>query len=280
MFRDEKNLKDSSKDTIKDTSSVPTSYQTASPALVSYAKTQKLITALYMVTDIMDNSEPLRNKLRTLGVEILSDMHLIQQNNIGHAMSFINGKITEVMSFLNIASDLNIISEMNCNILRKEFTELDQSIKASVDNAEALNRRINLAEFFTEETFFSPEANPARLSNRIGVQKGSTLLKALEKIKVSDKNVPAPYQAEGFGSGFETLKKQRRQDIINVIKTISGGATIKDIKDKVQANPNQAGALVSCGEKTLQRELVSMVQNGVLYKTGDKRWSRYFIKNS
>ena len=32
------------------------------------------------------------------------------------------------------------------------------------------------------------------------------------------------------------------------------------------------------GEKTLQRELASMVKDGVLYKTGEKRWSRYFIK--
>jgi hypothetical protein len=32
------------------------------------------------------------------------------------------------------------------------------------------------------------------------------------------------------------------------------------------------------GEKTLQRELVFMVNNGVLNKIGEKRWSRYFVK--
>jgi hypothetical protein len=112
----------------------------------------------------------------------------------------------------------------------------------------------------------------------IGVQKGSTLLKALKNIKMSDKNVHAPYQAEGFVSGFDILKKQRQDSIVNIIKTISGGATIKDIKDKVQANPKQNNSLVFCSEKTLQRELVSMVKKDVLNKTGEKRWSRYFIK--
>jgi len=122
----------------------------------------------------------------------------------------------------------------------------------------------------------------------IGVQKGSTLLKALSRVEglkalkqvsMSDKKRPAPYLPLGRdGSGFDELKKQRQDSIISIIKTINGGATIKDIKDKVQVNPKQFPALVSCGEKTLQRELVSMVKNGVLDKTGEKRWSKYFLK--
>ena len=66
--------------------------------------------------------------------------------------------------------------------------------------------------------------------------------------------------------------------ILNIIKTIGGSATIKDIKDRAKAMPEQAGLLVSCSEKTLQRELVSMVKDDVLNKTGEKRWSRYFMK--
>ena len=93
----------------------------------------------------------------------------------------------------------------------------------------------------------------------------------------SKKNNLAPYEAEGFRVRFDILKKQRRDDIITIIKTIGGSATIKDIKDKVQANPEQTSSLVSCGEKTLQREMVSMVKDGVLNRTGEKRWSRYFL---
>ena len=53
---------------------------------------------------------------------------------------------------------------------------------------------------------------------------------------------------------------------------------IKDIKDKLHAFPGQAGSLDTHSEKTLQRELVSMVTDGVLKKEGTKRWSKYFIK--
>jgi hypothetical protein len=261
MFGEEKNLKDSSNDLgiiIKD-----------SRTPVSYTKINKLITALYMVTDILEKEEPLKNKLRTLGTHIISDMNSAPANACT--------KISEIMSFLDIASAVNIISEMNCNILRKEFSALDEAIKESTNKTEVRNRPINLSEFFKEEL---PAPNPSQhkgqnksighqYPTRIGVQKGSTLMKALSDTK---KNFSET-------DNFETLKKERRESILNVIKLIGGSATIKDIKDRVQSAPAQAGSLVSCGEKTLQRELVSMVKDGVLNKTGEKRWSRYFLKN-
>src|SRR3989344_7690258 len=241
---------------------------------LSYTKTNKLVTALYMVTDIMDKGEPIRNKLRTLGTEIISDIYSASGNA--------RGKISEVMSFLDIASAINIISEMNCNILRKEFLELSRSLEESMGKVELLDKQTNLSDFFIEE---EPKQNsPKRFSvleaynsighqntTRIGVQKGSTLMKAL-----SDRNlIRSVHKTE---ENFILLKKERRADILNVIKLNGGNSTIKDIKDKIKIMPNEAKSLVSCGEKTLQRELVSMVKDDVLYKTGEKRWSRYFIK--
>jgi hypothetical protein len=265
MFGEEKNLKDSASSlgiTIKD-----------SRITISYTKTNKLITALYMVTDIIDRDEPLRNKLRTLGTNIISDINSSPINALG--------KIAEAVSFLDIAAAINIISEMNCNILRKEFLELDQSIKQSTDKVAVLNRQINLSEFFREPARLGGELPASKqnqpkghyksighqYSTRIGVQKGSTLLKALSDTRLS------PLKTEDF----DILKKQRRQDILNIIKLVGGNATIRDIKDKAQLTPDQSNSLVSCSEKTLQRELVSMVKDNVLNKTGEKRWSRYSL---
>jgi hypothetical protein len=74
---------------------------------------------------------------------------------------------------------------------------------------------------------------------------------------------------------FDILKKQRRDNILNIIKKNDGNATIKDIRDKI--NIGLTGAQV-CSEKTLQRELLSMTREGVLNKTGEKRWTKYFLK--
>ena len=83
MTGEDKNLKDVSSDAkiaLKDTTIV-----------ISYNKTNKLVSALYMVTDILDINEPLRNKLRTLGTSIISDINSIPKNTCS--------KISEIMSF-------------------------------------------------------------------------------------------------------------------------------------------------------------------------------------
>ena len=141
MFEDSNNLKDVGRN-------ISTSYGAGHSDLsvtidISYTKTNKLITALFMVTDIMDKDEPLRNKLRTLGSEIISDTHLIQSGHIGHVASLVE-KISEIMSFLDIASAVNIISQMNTNILKKEFTELDRSAKESINKNEIKKSHINI----------------------------------------------------------------------------------------------------------------------------------------
>lgn len=301
MFGDGKNLRDSNNSAGTSTGAILSVKDTFMP--ISYTKTEKLITALYMVTDIMDMDEPLRKKLRTAGLEVLSDIYKIQQNETGNTLSFMNSRVTEIMSFLNIASNLNIISEMNSNILKKEFSELLEAIKDSATkNTKAFHNRVDLSDFFAEEE--SAQENPPVPSlgratpsfgaiekkgiypsigqpkpvNSLGVQKGATLMKALEKIKVSDINSKLNHSHVSTYV-FDALKKDRQAGILNMIKLVGGGATIKDIKDKVHTNPKQAGSLVSCGEKTLQRELIAMVKNGVLYKTGDKRWSKYFVKS-
>ena len=262
MFRDEKNLKDSTKDTIKDTSNMPAPYQAAGFGSGSYTKANKLITALYMVTDIVYKDEPLRNKLRTLGVGILSD--------INSSPSQACPKINELMSFLDIASTMNIISQMNCGILKKEFSELDHSIKESTGRTIFPGMPINLEEFLRDKPSISGK------STHLGIQKGSTLMKALSRVEVSDRNnQEARPSALGFAS-----RAQRREEILNIIKAVGGNATIKDIKDKISIMSDKETSLNSCSEKTLQRELISMVQNDVLYREGAKRWSRYFVKTT
>ena len=91
-------------------------------------------------------------------------------------------------------------------------------------------------------------------------------MKALSGVEVSNTKI-----SRKSVNGFDILKKQRSDDIINFIRKNIGGVTITDIKNGVY------GSLSSCSEKTLQRELISMVKNGVLNKTGEKRWSRYFL---
>ncbi|KKQ88218.1 MAG: hypothetical protein UT09_C0001G0003 [Parcubacteria group bacterium GW2011_GWF2_38_8] len=279
MLGENKNLRDTFKDSIKDTGNL------SSPLLlnkeragVRYIKTNKLITALYMVTDIMDKEEPIRLKLRTLGVEILSDTSMSKP-----AFDIDIQKIDQILSFLGIAFNVNMISEMNFNILKKEFTELKQSIQEFTSQ-----NNLWLEEFIQSsspdkgrsEEGLDPlvfplsrgkKFNKGQTGTRIGVQKGSTLLKALS-------NVEGLKALNNAGNGFVILKNKRRESIIKVIKACPSfggnkpdGINIRDIALAIRSLGEEIG------EKTLQRELISMVKDNVLKKTGKKRWSQYSL---
>lgn len=248
----------SHKNPIKDTATLPVQYESSGLRIGSYLKLNKLIIALYMITDIMDKNEPLRLKLRELGSGIISDTFYFKgQTNFSNKL---NDKVSEILSFLEIASSIGIISEMNASILMKEFLELRKSIFEFASK----NDQQWIEEFLKEDDK-KEEVKVSHSRTNIGVQKGSTLLKAL-----SDR---IPDLAHTNNN-----KNKRRDAILSVIKDKSlnnidfPGMTITDIKS---IGHNE---LSSCGEKTLQRELIAMVSDGILKKTGQKRWSRYSLK--
>lgn len=272
MFEEEKNLKDSN----SPLPNLPFIKGEEQRVSVSYTKTNKLVTALFMVTDIMDKHEPIRNKLRTLGVGIISD--------INSDPAQVEMKASEILSFLDLALAINLISNMNGNILKQEFFKLLESIKEyrqirSVWVGDFLSDSTDEDDKKYSELITRRHTDASRTlpqSTRIGVQKGSTLMNALRGVntKVSDKKIPV---STSTLQTFDVLKKNRRADIISVLKTSGSGLTITDIKNKSKGQTDKLSALASCGEKTLQRELVSMVKDGVLKKEGEKRWSRYSI---
>ena len=96
-------------------------------------KTEKLVTALYMVTDCMDTDDAIKGKLRHLGVELLSDMYnlslLSPMDKHTHISTSIS-HVDELLSFIEIAYTIGFISEMNTAILKKEFMVLTGELEA------------------------------------------------------------------------------------------------------------------------------------------------------
>lgn len=67
--------------------------------------------------------------------------------------------------------------------------------------------------------------------------------------------------------GAVSVKKNSRQNIIITILKRKKEVMIKDVSPLING----------CSEKTIQRELLAMVQAGILKKMGEKRWSRYSL---
>ncbi len=76
-------------------------------------------------------------------------------------------------------------------------------------------------------------------------------------------NTPASLQNK---TASDSGNQERSDRIIGLLKDIDG-LGIKDI----------AAVITDCSEKTIQRELMSLIENGLVKREGERRWSRYFL---
>ena len=213
------------------------------PSAIS-KKVEKLVTALYMVTDFILEHEPVRGKLRTLGLELITDIHAY---NIEKAV----GRKKEIISVINVAMTLGIISDMNGSILVREFSVMKDILEEKQEKRTMLSESLFRVKENTQD-------NP--------VYKGqvNNIQKVIDKGQENKPRVPKII--------FSNLinKSGRREEVLKFIKE-KGEVSIKDITG------SNVPALSICSEKTIQRELLSLTNDGLIKRTGDKRWSKYSL---
>lgn len=232
-------------------------------------KTEKLVTALYMVTDCMDTDDALKGKLRLLGVELLSDIYKLSTissvDKHLHISTFLV-HIDEILSFVEISYTMGFISEMNTIIIKKEFMIL-------VGELENLEEKDKHFSFALDEQMFSFPGNHSYKQDlaESGIKDKKTLSDSMSFI--NNRSPLQSFKSNKVNHSVFNLndKKDRIEKILNLIKEKKNlsigqvGISIKDISN----------SFTDCSEKTIQRELNSLVLKGQIKKTGAKRWSRY-----
>lgn len=229
-------------------------------------KTEKLVTALYMVTDCMETDDSLKSKLRHLGVDLLSDMYklsiLSPMDKHVHISSSL-ASVYEILSFIDISHTIGFISDMNTLILKKEFSILISELESHL--SEDKHFTFTLDEKMFEEKI--PEIMTDEVKDTpIGLEKKITL----GTLSITDKKTPqaTPKHKIHLTHKDSLLeKKERSEKILSLIKD-KKEVTIKDISNAF-----------SCSEKTVQREVNDLIYKGQIKKTGTKRWSRYTLSN-
>ncbi len=114
-------------------------------------KGEKLTTALYMVTDIMSEKEPMKWKIRENGVELLSDIAVSYGASASERMSVMSNaikKIDKIVSFLEITERARMISEMNASVLKKEYLALKDAVEKEWNNIYDKSKSIFSDSFF------------------------------------------------------------------------------------------------------------------------------------
>jgi hypothetical protein len=226
-----------------------------------YKKTEKLATALYMVTNLFGDNEPMKWTLRTKVSHLLS--YIIGFKDILESREYefsndVKTKVLEVVSLLEVASRSGLVSPMNFSILKGEFMNLLSSLSALKKEQQ------EGTHFAFSKNFFEV---PHKSPQRVGSSPDSHDAFATESSKGHTHTVKDNTSFKEDVSEGTSFKKTNRQSIIINLLKKKKDLTIKDI----------AMVIRDCSEKTIQRELIALIDAGVLKKTGERRWSRYSL---
>lgn len=234
-----------------------------------FKKTEKITAALYLVSGLLKDEEPIKWELRDKGIDLVASSFSASSSLPGDKNAIIQSIFTaslETLSLLNVAKISNLISDMNYKLLVRE-----------IDNVVALLRD-RLAEsaenagYVLSESFFkTPDmfSTGFRMGNKISGQGGLKSKGQNYSITESHSGSGLSNRDNNKGQDIGADKKSQRQEIIIATLKTQSNLTIKDFSKVIN----------DCSEKTIQRELIELVNKGIVKKDGERRWSRYSLKN-
>ncbi|MEK7607814.1 MAG: hypothetical protein AAB484_02765 [Patescibacteria group bacterium] len=213
-----------------------------------YKKTEKLIAAIYMITDFVKDNEPLKWRIRENALELLSLNTSFATVSLSERLELLKkyqALSLEIVSLSGIAHIGGLISEMNYNVLKIEFEKLTAIINKD-ENKKANEETVvlNSGFFDREDVLYSPQKPLSKGHSQY-------LPKIVKSVKSTDNKDD----------------KNDRKTIISKLLSKKNGLNIKDFSQAIR----------DCSEKTIQRELLSMVASGILKKEGERRWSTYSL---
>lgn len=246
-----------------------------------YKKTEKIATAIFALTSYLDESDTMRAKLRTNIFEILSlSLKQLSVSSVGRAAyseAFIVN-ILEEISLIKISRFSNIISVMNCDVIISELDQLLNIVSKSNDNNGQYSNGLITRDFFntpfevsknvlvnSDEKNNTRTSAPSHSTVRIPEEgKEVSVGRSAPKIIIKDNKTS---MSDRMTNRPTASKLDRSTQILSLLKNDTP-LTIKDFASVIQ----------DCSEKTIQRELISLVSKGVIRKEGERRWSKYYLK--
>ena len=214
-----------------------------------YKRAERLACAVFLVANVMPESESLKLKIKYLAMELVSITAALQPRFISinpESFDQVETVSLQLSSFIDIASVSGLISDMNGAILKKEFESFVATLH-QIRNSYENSVRITDDFFGKKNIDLEPLDSPAFTPGKITKNDDQRSLSGTEK-------------------DTSNRSQSRERAILDLIRT-KGDVSIKDISKSIRG----------CSEKTIQRSLLSLVNGKVIKKTGERRWSRYSI---
>jgi hypothetical protein len=217
-----------------------------------YKKSERLAKAIHLIAPAFAESVSLRNRLDLIAIGLV-DAAILPS---GAARTALSRELLALSSVLSIARTGGLLSPMNVELITHEAHMLLQEIAAYEEPRLFLDDAPTLSSI-AKKTLAQDAAQHAdvtRAKHSAAARPTGSRAASGNKGHIKDTG-----RAEGH-------VKDRQEAILSVIKN-KGTASIKDISTLIRG----------VSEKTIQRELILLIEAGFVSKQGERRWSTYSL---
>ena len=209
-----------------------------------YKKAERLAKAIHLIAPAFSESVSLRNRIDTIATALVDAAILPPAT----ARAIFSRELLALSSVLSIARTNDFLSSMNVEIITREALSMLQEISAYEEPRLLLDDVPTLSHI--AKSAFSQESEKELFLKQTPVRRATPRTNEINKGHVKD--------AEQI--------KDRHEAILSVIKN-KQKASIKDISTLIRG----------ISEKTIQRELAVLIEEGRVLKQGERRWSVYSL---
>lgn len=214
-------------------------------------KLEKIAHAIYLITSSFSHDEPLRATLRSLSLSLLRTRQSlgVHLSHNGESVYTLSDTLSELQSLIGLARTSRLISQANSDILMNELASLLDVGK----------------DVYGEPLLSAGDLSVPLDKKSLEAISGQQNTKKEGAVSPSQPQEDTPKSsAPSRPAGLSKAKKKRRDAILEALRDM-GEVGIKEISKEVRG----------CSRKTIQRELSTLTDKGLVVKEGERRWSTY-----
>ena len=217
----------------------------------AYKRAERLAVAAHLVTNFVPEHEPVRSQIRGNSLALLVNVLELRDGFRTAGPERVNAVIAELLeltTLFEVANSAGYLSPMNVSVLQRACADLAQYLRQHEDSNESESLSLH-------ENYFAvslPKKAALRQEN----------IKDIDTIRQKSVKDKSQKHVRRVTPG----KKARHEAVLQFVRE-KRRVSIKDV----------AEAVPGYSEKTIQRELLTLVAAGIVRKEGERRWSTYVL---
>lgn len=231
--------------------------------LFQFRKTERIVAALYIVTSILSDREPIKYEIRGLGTELVREVlsfRILPQDE--KKTREVTTRVARLISLLDLAHISGLLPLAHFASLKRELIVFFEAIeKRGSSGLVSLQSSVIPESFFNSPLPRDVGKGQSMSFKNVHYEGGESQKKSV-LYEARDSTSP-----KGQFSRSLAIQNGRKSRIMALLRE-KGRVSIKDISEVIR----------DCSTKSIQRLLSDLVRVGVLQTEGEKRWTRYTLK--